>query len=92
MNFEILDDKGAVINRIVADQAFVDKVHPGKHRALPEPAPDPKIAILAQLAAIDAETSKPRTVREVELGNADTIAWLESKDAEAKALRAQLKG
>jgi hypothetical protein len=36
MNFEILDDSGAVINKIVADLAFVEAIHPGRYRQLPE--------------------------------------------------------
>lgn len=32
MIYEILDDTGAVINRIVADEAFVQSEYPGKYR------------------------------------------------------------
>lgn len=55
------------------------------------PTPDPKIAqrasILAQLAAIDVLTDKPRTRREVALGN---LTYLQSLDDQAAALREQL--
>lgn len=39
MVFEILNEAGEVINRIVAEQWFVDKYYPGRHRLeeLPEP-------------------------------------------------------
>ena len=52
------------------------------------PAPDPRPAILAQLAEIDAQSESPRANREAALGN---VTWLASLDAQAAALRAQLK-
>ena len=38
--YEILDDAGAVINTIIADEAFVEQVYPGHYRLVPPPAPD----------------------------------------------------
>lgn len=35
MNYEILDDDGNVINRIIADDDFVNTHYPGKYRKLP---------------------------------------------------------
>lgn len=35
--YEILNDEGAVINRIVADEAFVQAHYPGHYRLVPEP-------------------------------------------------------
>ncbi|MFH1010334.1 MAG: hypothetical protein V1784_03765 [bacterium] len=61
-------------------------------RELDRPAPaDPNAPILARLAEVDAQTTKPRTMRELALGNTDTIAWVRAKDKDAAALRAQLK-
>lgn len=34
MQYEILDEEGNVVNRIIADQEFVDKNYPGRHRNL----------------------------------------------------------
>jgi hypothetical protein len=40
MIYEILDDAGAVINLIIADEAFVEANYPGHYRLVgPEPAP-----------------------------------------------------
>lgn len=49
-----------------------------------------KSEIMARLAAIDNITTKPRTTRELLLGNADTIAWVAGLDAEAHDLRTEL--
>ena len=38
--YEILDDSGAVINTIIADEAFVEAAYPGHYRLVPPPAPD----------------------------------------------------
>lgn len=46
--------------------------------------------IMARLATIDATGDKPRTARELRLGNAATLAWLKVLDDEAAALRADL--
>ena len=81
-------------NVIIADQAFVDAHYPNDYTLIPDPVPDPKIAQRAaiedQLDKIDRQTNKPRTLREIQLGNPDTLAWLAGKDAEAVVLRAQL--
>jgi hypothetical protein len=37
MIYEILDDSGEVVNRIVADQVFVDANYPNRYREVPEP-------------------------------------------------------
>ena len=67
MKYEILNDLGEVINTIVADAAFVEKHHPGKHRLIsseedvasvvePEPVPAPtKEELLDQLEALQAQ-------------------------------------
>ncbi len=40
MIYEILNDAGEVINKILADEAFVEKYYPGHYRLVgPEPAP-----------------------------------------------------
>ena len=95
MRYEIIEN-GAVVNTIIADEEFVEKHHPGQYRALPDPrVADPdtlrREIILAQLAAIDGWTDKPRTRRELQIGNADTLAWLKAQDAKAVDLRAELK-
>ncbi len=42
MIYEILNDAGEVINTIIADEAFVEKKHPGHYRLVgPEPTPPP---------------------------------------------------
>lgn len=40
MIYEILNDKDDVINRIVAEQWFVEKYYPGRYRLEPEPEPE----------------------------------------------------
>lgn len=45
MNYEILDENGEVINTIVADGAFMEEHHPGRHRVAavqPEPLEAPQ--------------------------------------------------
>lgn len=57
---------------------------------IPTPPNPRKAEILNELALIDTQTTKPRTMRELQLGNQATIAWVTAKDAEAAALRAEL--
>lgn len=38
--YEILNEQNEVINRIVAEQWFVDKYYPDRHRLYVEPEPD----------------------------------------------------
>lgn len=49
-----------------------------------------KAEIWAELAVIDAQTTKPRTIRELSLGNAEAIAWVQAQDYKAASLRAEL--
>lgn len=40
MIYEILNDAGEVVNKIIADASFVDKKYPGRYRLVgPEPVP-----------------------------------------------------
>jgi len=74
-------------NTIVAEQDFIDEVYPGATR-LPDPLPDPKAAILAQLVEIDNQSNTPRARREAMLGN---VTYLASLDKKAVTLRSQLE-
>jgi len=70
MIYEILDDKGDVVNRIIAEQAFVDEKYPGMYRDV-TPAPelaapvelaiDPLKAINDKLDQVIADISKMQT-------------------------------
>lgn len=40
MLFEILDDSGNIINTIIADEEFVNRVYPDKYRVIEEPIID----------------------------------------------------
>lgn len=51
------------------------------------PVVNPKLAILAQLAEIDAKSDSPRARREALLGN---TTWLNELDGQAYVLRTQL--
>lgn len=53
---------------------------------------DRREQIKQQLADIDAATTKPRTIREMQLGNAAAIAWVQQQDELAATLRAELRG
>jgi len=53
--------------------------------------PTRKDAILIELALIDTQTTKPRTLREIQIGNQATIDWVTAQDAKAAALRAELE-
>lgn len=80
-------------NTILADQAFIDAYHPGAVLIQPtdtEVKQEQRAAIIAKLAMLDANADKPRTRREVALGNAATISWLAAQDDQAAALRAEL--
>ena len=57
---EILDEKGAVINRIIADKDFCDAVHPGRWREYIEPATVPDLAAekASAVLAIKAEAER----------------------------------
>ena len=53
MIYEILNDAGAVINRIVANEAFVKEEHPGKYRLVDLGLPPPtfnitKVALISR--------------------------------------------
>ncbi len=56
----------------------------------PDMRPARREAILAELAKIDADTTKPRTLRELSIGVQATIDWVAAQDAKAVALRAEL--
>lgn len=43
MYYEILNKDGEVINRIVADQEFVDKYYPNQYQLEQEPEDEPPI-------------------------------------------------
>ncbi len=57
---------------------------------IPDPKPAQREAIQDQLDKIDKQTNKPRTLREIQLGNQATMTWLAQQDALAVTLRAQL--
>jgi hypothetical protein len=49
--YEILNDDGEVVNTILADEAFVEKVYPGHYRLVgPEPAPTLPSPIITKVA------------------------------------------
>ena len=56
----------------------------------PDLRPIRRAEIFAELAKIDADTTKPRTLRELSLGIQSTIDWVQTQDAKAVALRADL--
>jgi hypothetical protein len=56
----------------------------------PDTRPEQRAVILAQLNAIDADTTKARTLRELWAGRPETLTWLKARDAEAADLRIQL--
>lgn len=87
MAYEILDDQGNVINRIVADPAFVEEHFPGQHRAITPPEPPPvipdkvlrlqaKIALLnaGLLDKVETYVSDPKTDQVTKL------AWAEAHE------------
>lgn len=94
MRYEILDEKGAILNTIIADEAFVEAQFPGHYREVPptdaEINATRRDAIFTALADIDTRTTKPRTLRELALGNGKTIAWVAAQDAKAEMLREEL--
>ena len=55
------------------------------------PQPARREVINSRLTVIDELSTKPRTIREMQLGNAATIAYVTALDAEAAALRTELK-
>lgn len=56
----------------------------------PAYVPTRRDEILARLTEIDRLTTKPRTTREIALGNPATLTWVMSLDAEAATLRTEL--
>lgn len=76
---------------IVADLAFVEAHYPGDFTEVVESTgASRKDAILERLAEIDKLTTKPRTTRELALGNTATKAWVTALDSEAATLRTEL--
>lgn len=80
--FEILDEGGAVINRIVACQAFVEQAYPGRWRqvaALLEPAAPPPVP-----TRITRAQGKAALVRAGLWGQA--IAYIKTLESDEKLL------
>lgn len=83
MIYEILDDAGEVINKILADEAFVEKYYPGHYRLVgPEPAPPappPPPPIITKLAfryrLTDAEYVGILTAAKTDV---EVAAWIET--------------
>lgn len=103
MKYAIIEN-GVVVNVALADAPLADNwietevAGPGWLYAdgvLSEP-PTPVVSrreeIIARLAEIDKQTTKSRTMRELALNNAVTLAWVAQLDAEAADLRAELRG
>ena len=85
-----INSSGAII---MADLDFVDAHYPGDFTVVVEDTQpfNPRIAeIFSRLSEIDERTTKPRTQREMLLGNVKTIAWVTTLDAEAATLRGEL--
>lgn len=57
-----------------------------------EYSPTRRDEIITRLSEIDRLTTKPRTTRELALGNAATKAWVTALDSEAATLRTELAG
>lgn len=79
MIYEILDDAGAVINLIIADEAFVEANYPG-HYQLVGPEPTPYVApIITKLAfrfrLTDAEYVGILTAAKTDV---EVAAWIET--------------
>lgn len=79
MIYEILDDAGAVINLIIADEAFVEANYPGHYR-LVGPEPTPYVApIITKLAfrfrLTDAEYVGILTAAKTDV---EVAAWIET--------------
>ena len=78
---------------VASDTAGIGWTYANGVLAAPAAAtPSRKDVILLRLAAIDRDTSKPRTLREMQLNKASTKTWLETLDNEAVALRTELAG
>jgi hypothetical protein len=56
----------------------------------PPYTPTQRDVIMSRLAEIDAQTTKPRTLRELALSNQLTLTWVTKLDAEANTLRTEL--
>lgn len=102
--YAIIED-GVVVNIVLADSRLqrnwieTEEAGPGWLYANgkltpppPPPAPSRREQITSRLEEIDKQTTKPRTVRELALGNEATVAWVSALDAEAAALRTELGG
>lgn len=79
MIYEILDDAGNVINRIIADEAFVEANHPGHYR-LVGPEPMPYVAPIITKVAFrfrftDAEYVNILTAAKTDV---EVAAWVET--------------
>ena len=80
MIYEILNDAGEVINKILADEAFVKKAYPGHYRLVgPEPALPPPPPIITKLAfryrLTDAEYVGILTAAKTDV---EVAAWIET--------------
>lgn len=79
MIYEILDDAGAVINRIIADEAFVEANYPGHYRLVgsePTPYVTPIITKVAfRFRFTDAEYVNILTAAKTDV---EVAAWVET--------------
>jgi hypothetical protein len=85
MIYEILNDAGEVINRIIADEAFVERKYPGHYRLVgpvptpPLPPPPPVLPIITKLAfrfrLTDAEYVGILSAAKTDV---EVMAWVET--------------
>ncbi len=64
MIYEILDDKGEVTNRIIAEPVFVEEKYPGKYRDVtPEPAIESIVPVKTLEEKLDELIAKVEAIK-----------------------------
>ncbi len=95
MRYEILNDKGEVVNAIIADDDFVEEHFPGKARlVVVDPESDEEIAkanapVIAEIQAIEA--TQGRALREAALNMPGAAARLQVIEDKIAGIRSKLK-
>lgn len=80
--YEILNDQGDTVNRILADQAFVDEHYPDRYRLVEEtpntnPEPEPVVLTVLQLRRLFTLAEKVALEEAIKNGNSAVKVFMD---------------
>lgn len=85
MIYEILDENGNVVNTVIADEAFVEAVYPGRYRLGKQPGPPPPTWVITKVAMISRFTPQEYVgIVSATKTDAEVQAWYDLFQAASK--------